>query len=152
MHAILKTDLEVLCMKGIVITGHGPFAEGLLETSKLFFGEQTQMKACCLKAEDNPDVFVEVLKQAIREVDSGDGVIVLCDLLFGSPCNCMARIIAEDPENDSIEVVTGVNLAMILQALAARQEGNLTVKDLLEAGTDGVSDLKAVLQRTLKKQ
>lgn len=133
-------------MKGIIITSHGPLAEGLLETTKLFFGEQKQLKACCLKEEDSPDAFIDVLKDAIREVDSGDGVIVLCDLLFGSPCNCMARILGEDPENKAVQVLTGVNLPMVLQALAVRENNDLGVKDLLESGTDGISDLKAVLQ------
>jgi len=48
-------------MKGIVITSHGPMAQGILETSKLFFGEQPQLKACCLMAEDNPDDARELL-------------------------------------------------------------------------------------------
>ena len=49
-------------MKGIVIASHGNMAQGILDTSKLFFGEQEQMKAFCLQANDNPDDFVEVLK------------------------------------------------------------------------------------------
>ena len=61
-------------MKGIVITSHGPMAHGILETSKLFFGEQAQMKACCLSAEDNPYDFVDVLKEAVKEAIL-DGVI-----------------------------------------------------------------------------
>jgi len=136
-------------MKGIIITSHGPFAQGLLETSKLFFGDQPQMKACCLGANDSPDEFVNVLKNAIKEVDSGDGVIVFCDMLFGSPCNCMARIIAEDMTNDKLQVLTGVNLAMILQVLATREAGDPDLKDLLNAGVDGVKDLKATLLANL---
>ncbi|MBR5341868.1 MAG: PTS sugar transporter subunit IIA [Erysipelotrichaceae bacterium] len=136
-------------MKGIVITSHGPMAQGILETSKLFFGEQPQMQACCLSAEDNPDDFVEVLKKAISEVDTGDGVFVFCDMLFGSPCNCMARVIAEDLDSDKIQVVTGVNLAMILQILSVRENSDPTVEELVNAGKDGVADLKAMLKANL---
>ena len=136
-------------MKGIVITSHGQMAQGILDTSKLFFGEQPQIKACCLSAEDNPDEFVDVLKEAIKEVDTGDGVIVFCDMLFGSPCNCMARVVAEDLENDNLQVITGVNLAMILQILSVREAGDVSVEDLLKAGTDGITDLKAVLKANL---
>ena len=131
-------------MKGIVITSHGPMAQGILETSKLFFGEQPQIKACCLSAEDNPDDFVNVLKDAVKEVDTGDGVIVFCDMLFGSPCNCMARIIAEDMESDKVQVITGVNLAMILQILSVREANDVDVAELLKAGNDGIADLKAI--------
>lgn len=136
-------------MKGIVITSHGPMAQGILDTSKLFFGEQPQLKACCLSAEDNPDEFVDVLKQAVNEVDTGDGVIVFCDMLFGSPCNCMARIIAEDMESDKIKVITGVNLAMILQILSVREANDPDMEELLKAGHDGIADLKAVLKANM---
>ena len=132
-------------MKGIIITSHGPMAQGILETSKLFFGEQPQMKACCLEATDNPDDFVETLKAAIDEVDSGEGVVVFCDLLFGSPCNCMARIIGADLQSDRIQVITGVNLAMILQILAVRESMDSEVEELINAGKDGIVDLKATL-------
>ena len=136
-------------MKGIVITSHGPMAQGILETSKLFFGEQPQIKACCLSAEDNPDDFVNVLKGAVKEVDTGDGVIVFCDMLFGSPCNCMARIIAEDMESDKVQVITGVNLAMILQILSVREANDVDVAELLKAGNDGIADLKAILKANM---
>ena len=136
-------------MKGIVITSHGPMAQGILETSKLFFGEQPQMKACCLFAEDNPDDFVDTLKDAVKEVDTGDGVIVFCDMLFGSPCNCMARIVAEDIESDKLQVITGVNLAMILQILSVREAADCEVEELLKSGTDGIADLKAILKANM---
>jgi len=136
-------------MKGIVITSHGPMAQGILETSKLFFGEQPQIKACCLSAEDNPDDFVNVLKDAVKKVDTGDGVIVFCDMLFGSPCNCMARIIAEDMESDKVQVITGVNLAMILQILSVREANDVDVAELLKAGNDGIADLKAILKANM---
>lgn len=137
-------------MKGIVITSHGPMAQGILDTSKLFFGEQPQLKACCLNAEDNPDEFVDVLKAAIAEVDTGDGVYVFCDMLFGSPCNCMARVLAEDMESDRIRVITGVNLAMILQLLSTREAADPETEELVKAGLDGIADLKAVLKANMQ--
>ncbi len=133
-------------MQGIVIASHGPMAQGILETSKLFMGEQNQLEACCLFANDNPDDFVETLKKVIANVDCGDGVLVLCDMLFGSPCNCMLRIVAEDMENDKLQVLTGVNLAMILQALAQREFSTVTPAELVNAGKDGVADLKEVMK------
>ena len=136
-------------MKGIIITSHGPMAQGILETSRLFFGEQEQMKAFCLFAEDNPDSFIEVLKEGIKEVDTGDGVFVFCDMLFGSPCNCMARIIGEDVHSDKIQLLTGVNLAMILQMLAVRESGEVSVEDLVNAGKDGVVYFNDILKSQL---
>ena len=137
-------------MKGIVIASHGNMAQGILDTSKLFFGEQPQIKALCLQPNDNPEAFVDVLKAGIEEVDSGDGVIVFCDMLFGSPCNCMMRILAEDLDNPKLDVICGVNLPMILQILAVRENSECTIKELLDAGHQGIADLKETLKANMQ--
>lgn len=133
-------------MQGIVLTSHGEMAKGLLQTTTLFFGEQPQITARCLMPDDNPDDFVDVLKQAIDEVDTGDGVIVMCDMLFGSPCNCMARVVGNDLDDDKVQVLCGVNLAMVLQMLATREAQHVSPEELLEAANQGVADLKATLK------
>ena len=137
-------------MKGIVIASHGNMAQGILDTSKLFFGEQEQIKAFCLQANDNPDDFVEVLRQGIKDVDTGDGVVVFCDMLFGSPCNCMLRILADQIDNPKIECIAGVNLAMVLQILAVREASDCTVQELLDAGNQGIADVKATLKAQMQ--
>ena len=136
-------------MQGIVLTSHGEMAKGLLQTTTLFFGEQAQITARCLMPDDNPDEFVEVLKQAINDVDTGDGVIVMCDMLFGSPCNCMARVVGEDLDDDKVQVLCGVNLAMVLQMLATREVQHVSPEELVEAAHQGVADLKATLKASL---
>ncbi len=72
-------------------------------------------------------------------------MIVFCDMLFGSPCNCLARIIGTDLQSDRVQVVTGVNLAMILQILAVREASDVSMEELLKSGHDGITDLKAML-------
>lgn len=137
-------------MKGIIIASHGNMAQGLLDTTKLFFGEQPQIKAFCLQANDNPDDFVEVLKNGIKEVDAGDGVVVFCDMLFGSPCNCMLRVLSEDINNPKLDVVTGVNLAMVLQILSVRENSDCSVQELIDAGNQGIADLKQILKQQMQ--
>lgn len=136
-------------MQGIVLTSHGEMAKGLLQTTTLFFGEQAQITARCLMPDDNPDEFVDVLKQAINDVDTGDGVIVMCDMLFGSPCNCMARVVGEDLDDDKVQVLCGVNLAMVLQMLATREAQHVSPEELVEAAHQGVADLKATLKASM---
>lgn len=128
-------------MKGILLASHGPLAEGMLQTSKLFFGDQEQLEALCLKAEDNPDEFVDVLKSAIERLDTGEGVIVFVDLLFGSPCNCMARTLT-----DNVEVITGMNLSMLLELLGSREMGTVDVDYLTQTGKDGIANFKEILK------
>lgn len=66
--------------------------------------------------------------------------MVFCDLLFGSPCNCMARILG-----DNVEVITGMNLPMVLEVMTSRTFSKPDVTALIETGKSGVADLKAVL-------
>jgi len=133
-------------MQGIVLASHGEMAKGLLQTTTLFFGEQQQLTCRCLPPSMGPDEFVEELQAAIKEVDTGDGVVVFCDMLFGSPCNCMVRIVGPDLESDKIECLCGMNLAMVLQMLATREAGRVNVQDLMDAGNQGIADLKATLK------
>ena len=134
-------------MKGIVLTSHGNLAQGMLETTKLFFDEQPQLEACCLQPSDNPDEFVHVLEEACKRVDTGDGVVVFCDLLFGSPCNCMARIMRK-----GVDVITGMNLSMVLELLGSRTMADPDIAALCQVGKDGVADLRATLGDALQEQ
>ena len=58
-------------------------------------------------------------------------------------------IIAEDMESDKVQVITGVNLAMILQILSVREANDVDVAELLKAGNDGIADLKAILKANM---
>ena len=64
-------------MKGILLISHGPLAEGMLKTAEIFFGENIpQMKAVVLNTQDDPEDFRGRLQEAVKEVDTGEGVLV----------------------------------------------------------------------------
>ena len=130
-------------MKGIIIASHGEMAEGILKSSQLFFGPQPQMQAIYITADGNPDAFQEELRKGIMEVDGGDGVWVFCDILFGTPCNCLGKLIGEGMTN--FQVITGVNLAMILQALAVRENNDESIEQIMRQGTESIKCLNSVL-------
>ena len=82
-------------MIGIIVASHGPMAAGVVETSQWFFGEQPQLEALCLQPGQDLEEFDQQIREAAERVDTGDGVLVLCDLLFGTPCNRAALQISE---------------------------------------------------------
>lgn len=131
-------------MRGIVAVSHGKMAEGILDSSKLFFGEQEQFIALCIDGGESSDEFCELLRSGIKEVDSGDGVIVLCDILFGTPCNCAVRLMEEFKEN--LDIIAGVNLPMILHILAGRESGSLDVEEICRQGMEGINNVKTILE------
>ncbi len=132
-------------MIGIVLISHGKMADGMLDSCKLFFGEEIpQILSVCLLPENSPEDFDKKIELAISKVDSGDGVLILCDLLGGTPCNRCAYIL-----NDRIQVIAGVNLSILLEFLATRDSlkdiSELDVETLIFVGANGVVSLNKLL-------
>lgn len=128
-------------MVGILLMSHGRMAEGMLDSSKLFFGDDIpQIKALCLMASDNPEEFDEKIRAAVEEIDDGQGVITMCDLLGGTPCNRSALVL-----NDRMQVITGMNFSILLELLGRRMSVNdiseIDIPELIQVGKDGIISL-----------
>lgn len=130
-------------MKGVILASHGKLAEGLLDTLKMFNGEQEQIETLCLLSGDDIAEFVTLIRETIDKINTGDGVIVFCDLLFGSPCNCSSRLLMAEELKDKIDVITGMNLPMVMEYLACRENGMVT-EDIINAGKEGIQDFVKV--------
>ncbi|EIW12565.1 PTS system, IIA component, mannose/fructose/sorbose family [Lactiplantibacillus pentosus KCA1] len=136
-------------MVGIVIASHGNFASGLLDAATLIIGEQTNVFTIGLKHGDDVAEFGEALSAGVAKVDEGNGVLVLTDLFGASPYN-QAVMLSRRMEKLNYQLLTGVNLPMLLQALNDR----MLDKDLEEmkansksAGQDGIVDFFAKLNK-----
>ena len=133
-------------MKGIVLMSHGPLAAGMFEASKLFMGDDIpQYGYVCLNAENSPEEFDEALAARIKEVDSGEGVILIADLMGGTPCN-RAMMLCLQP---GIELIAGMNLAIVLQLLGNRLSDNYDMKELETVGKDGVIYVNPLMQAAM---
>ena len=124
-------------------------AEGVLDTCGLFFPDGLpQTKALGLGQDDSAEEFEEKIEQAIKEVDTGNGVLVLCDLLGGTPANCSRRI-AMRLEREDVQFVAGFNLAVVLDALGARftaeHISEIDISQLIETGNQGIVSLNQQL-------
>jgi PTS system mannose-specific IIA component len=105
-------------MVGLVVATHGKLAEELLRTAEGVCGALEQCRAVSVGASAAMDQARGELADAIRAVDSGDGVLVLTDMFGGSPANLALTFLDE-----KIEVVTGVNLPMLVKLSTCRSEG-----------------------------
>lgn len=127
-------------MLGIVLISHGGMAEGMMDSAKMFFGELEQVTACGLQPADSPEEFDGRLQAAIEKVDSGEGVIVLADLLGGTPANRSAY-----KASKNVQIITGMNLTMLLELLGLRLSGEISVESLIETGQNGIVNLNQLL-------
>lgn len=104
-------------MIGLVLFGHGRLAETFIDTAGQIVGPMEQVAVVDVQAKVSGDELERQLDQAIAQVDSGAGVLVLTDLFGGSPANfALARM-----QPDRVEVVCGMNLAMLLKVFDLRQ-------------------------------
>ena len=104
-------------MVGVVVATHGQLAEELIRTAEGVCGTLEQCRAVSVGTPSIEDARAR-LAEAIREVDRGDGVIVLTDMFGGSPANLALTFL-----DDHLEVVTGVNLPMLMKLSTCRGEG-----------------------------
>ncbi|QWT17293.1 PTS sugar transporter subunit IIA [Collinsella sp. zg1085] len=126
-------------MKGIVIASHGMLAEGMLHAVKMFSDDPEYILACGLMPEEDLVGYTAKLEAAAAKVNTGEGVVIFCDLLYGSPCNCAALLQKRGIVAGGLDVVAGVNLAMLLEFVSMRSSG-IALADILKAGHAGIQD------------
>jgi PTS system mannose-specific IIA component len=116
-------------MVGLVVATHGQLAEELLRAAEGIVGHLEHCEALSISAGSSMDDARSRLGDAIRRVDAGEGVLVLTDMFGGTPANLALTFLDE-----KLEVVTGVNLPMILKLATARAE-HLTLQAAAELVT-----------------
>lgn len=108
-------------MIGIVLVTHGSLGEALVHSMNIILGEQAQVEALSLMVEDDITVANKRLTEAVAKTDEGDGVLILTDMLGGTPSNLSLALLVQP----GIEVISGVNLPMLLKATQSRQQHDL---------------------------
>lgn len=101
-------------MIGIIVTGHGSFATGLTSGLRLLAGEPEEYRAVDFDPEESLEVLTRDLEQALKELKECQGVLILADLVGGSPYNVSVRLKMEGRYN--IQVMGGANLPILLDA------------------------------------
>jgi PTS system mannose-specific IIA component len=105
-------------MTGVVVATHGEFGKALLAVLGSILGVPEGFRAVSLEAQDSLETFLAKVQEALDQVDpQKTGAVLLVDLFGGTPFNVGLRLAQERP----LQVVTGINLAMLIQA-ASRWE------------------------------
>ncbi|WP_315081956.1 mannose/fructose/sorbose PTS transporter subunit IIA [uncultured Clostridium sp.] len=105
-------------MVGIILASHGEFAKGIMQSGKMIFGEQANVKAVTLMPSEGPDDLKAKMKDAIASFDNQDEVLFLVDLWGGTPFNQANGLFQE--HKDKWAIVAGLNLPMLIEAYGAR--------------------------------
>ncbi|SEA25159.1 PTS system, mannose-specific IIA component [Desulfuromusa kysingii] len=109
-------------MIGIVLVSHAGIADELLHAAELILGPVRSIAAVSISRDMSIDVAKEKLQQALKAVNNNqDGVIILTDLFGGTPTNLSAEFL----QDGDIEILTGVNLPMLLKGISSREDHDL---------------------------
>jgi PTS system mannose-specific IIA component len=106
-------------MIGYLIVSHYQLADEFLRALQLIQGKLEHFRAIGLDPSAPPEEMHSRIEKALREVNGGDGVLVLVDMFGGTPSNlCLSFL-----EDGRVEVVTGLNLPMLVK-LAGLKDGH----------------------------
>ncbi|MGX7031446.1 PTS sugar transporter subunit IIA [Vagococcus zengguangii] len=106
-------------MLGIVIVTHGKFSDGLKDSAEVIMGATNNIATVNLGHGEDVKNLNKKIKEALNEVNQGEGVVVLTDLVSASPYNQALLAINDlEPElKDKVHVIGGVNLPMLLETI-----------------------------------
>jgi PTS system mannose-specific IIA component len=115
-------------MIGIVIVTHGELGMELLRTAQEVVGKFPSVEAVSVQASEQIDKARKKIEASLQRVSDGSGVLILTDLFGGTPSNLVLSYL----EAGRLEVVTGVNLPMLMKLPSLREERDLrTLADSL---------------------
>ena len=95
---------------GLIVT-HGRLAIELLNAAEMIVGEVHHITAVSLGWHDDVDMATGMIQKALERVKGPDGVLILTDMFGGTPTNISSTFL----DQDRVEVVTGVNLPMLIK-------------------------------------
>jgi len=109
-------------MIGIVVVTHAGLADEIRYAAELILGPQQGVEAVSIDRDMSVEVAKEKLHQAVALVGKdGDGTIILTDLFGGTPTNISVELLQEGV----VEILTGVNLPMLIKGIGSRLNHNL---------------------------
>jgi PTS system mannose-specific IIA component len=131
-------------MVGVVLVTHGAFGQTLLEAAEMVLGPQEHCLAVGVDVGRGVDESMEAIRKAIKSVENGSGVVALTDLFGGSPTTMSLSLM----KSERLEVITGVNLPMLVSTLQSRlMDLDALADKVMAAGQQGIKVAGAMLRK-----
>jgi len=134
-------------MVGVVVITHGKLAEELISSVKFVVADKSavKMEGVSLDPREEFETFSQRIKNTIKRIDDGDGVLLVTDMFGGTPSNVSLTFL----EEKKVEVISGVNLPMLLKLATISSKLTLdeAVKIAESAGRDNIIVASKLLQK-----
>ncbi|OGS19934.1 MAG: hypothetical protein A3J83_01475 [Elusimicrobia bacterium RIFOXYA2_FULL_40_6] len=129
-------------MINILIITHGKLGEELVRGAEMIIGHHVEVSTFHIPPDESQESLRDKVGTVINGIDKGDGIIVLTDMLGGTPCN----IVLPYTKKYNMEIVSGVNLYMLIAALINRDKMPLKdlAKKVVDVGRKNIMDVKEI--------
>ena len=123
-------------MIGVVVVTHGQLATELVHAAETIVGDQPNFTAVSIGWHEDGQDAREAIAAAIDRVRQAGGVVLATDMFGGTPSNLGITFL----EQDKVEIVTGVNLPMLIKAASMKDTASLTevARTLREHGKNAI--------------
>jgi mannose PTS system EIIA component len=123
-------------MIGVVVVTHGQLATELVNAAEMIVGDLPQFAAVSIGWHDDVNDARADIAQAIDRVQGREGVLILTDMFGGTPSNLGITFL----EQDRVEVITGVNLPMLIKLASRQSSSDLTAvaREMREQGRNAI--------------
>jgi PTS system mannose-specific IIA component len=131
-------------MIGLVLVTHGRLAIEFRSALEHVVGPQRQIEAVTIGPDDDVEQCRKNIVDAVKRVDSGDGVAILTDMFGGTPSNLAISVMSQP----KVEVLAGINLPMLIKLASMREKGDMkkAVEAAQEAGRKYINVASALLK------
>jgi len=109
-------------MIGLLVITHCQLAKELLEAAEFIVGAIEAVEHVSIDASTDSKKLLEIIEKKMDALDQGQGVLVLTDMFGGTPSNLALSFL----DRDTVEVVTGINLPMVIAVAHSREGHNLS--------------------------
>ncbi len=138
-------------MIGVIVVTHCHLAEELIAAAQLVVGEELkQFQAVSIDPKEGSEEIRKKIVAAIRRVEEGQGVLILTDMYGGTPSNISLSFL----EEKKIEVITGVNLPMLLKLATTKEDKDLETLAafITDYGQRNINLASEVLRKRVEKK
>ena len=129
---------------GVVLVTHYRLGEELLQALRLIVHDAPEFQAVSIEPSQGVDEMRADIQDALEKVDQGEGILVLTDMFGGTPSNLSYSFL----EEGRVEVLSGVNLPIVIKALEAREKTELSALaiELEKLGKKSISLASGILK------
>jgi PTS system mannose-specific IIA component len=126
-------------MIGILLVTHGKIGESLIDcAAHILDNYPISVESLSINSNNDLHKYSDIIAKKIKNLESGHGVLIMTDIYGATPCNLLNKFI----EEDKVEVVTGINLPMLIKAISDRKDNiNTLINDSIECSKKNIKKI-----------